>query len=83
MSRLPSGEWHPEQDAAPTGGDAENAGNSVHARIVAIPRTMRNRVIRTSDKEAAAIMAATSSQAKVMFWSRSGTERIRLPVAAK
>ncbi|MGY4471537.1 hypothetical protein ACVWWK_007246 [Bradyrhizobium sp. LB9.1b] len=24
-----------------------------------------------------------SSQAKVMFWSRSGTERMRLPVAAK
>ena len=44
------GEWHPEQDAAPTGGgDAANAGNNVHARTVAIPTAMRNRVIHTSD----------------------------------
>jgi hypothetical protein len=27
--------------------------------------------------------AASLRQAKVMFWSRNGTERIRLPVAAK
>jgi hypothetical protein len=48
-----------------------------------MPTTMRNRIIRTSGKAVAAMMAATASQAKLMFWSRSGTERIRLPVAAK
>jgi len=34
-------------------------------------------------RAAAATAAARASHANVMFWSFSGTERIRLPVAAK
>jgi hypothetical protein len=41
------------------------------------------RIIRTKGCGGILAPPQPSSQAKVMFWSRSGTERMRLPVAAK
>ena len=86
MPSLPRTGWQPEQDAAPGGGSEAASTGRLHATTVAIPMATRNAFISGSpDKGAAASgeAAARCCQANVMFWSFSGTERMRFPVAAK
>jgi hypothetical protein len=69
----------------------EGHGNVLAATVAAIPRAASLRVNSRVASMGTIRQGGSggrkdrrlSHQAKLMFWSRSGTERIRLPVAAK
>src|SRR5437879_2679335 len=76
-------EWQPEQDDAPGGGSEAASSGGLHATAMATAIARRNAFISNLSMEKRRPRrgaAARYCQAKVMFWSRSGTERIRLPV---
>ena len=78
-------EWQPEHDAAPGGGsDAASSGWHDAAMAAAAIATHTLFIGNPPEKRRPQGEAAVRfRQAKVMFWSRRGTERMRLPVAAK
>jgi hypothetical protein len=74
----PCAAWQPEHEVAPGGGaDAASAGLTDAITSVAISTFI------ATDPDRCANRRAASRYAKVMSCFFSGTERIRLPVAAK
>ena len=77
--------WQPEQDAAPGGGAEAASAGMADAMTAATDIAMREAFIICHSEGGAAVPWDHRSfdQAKLIFWSFSGIERMRLPVAAK
>ena len=77
--------WQPEQDAAPGGGSEAASTGARYDRRNRDGDTQRFHLadLPIRERRPRAEAAARYCQAKVMFWSCNGTERMRLPVAAK